>query len=418
MNRRLLPVLLALMGGIVMHARADTAEDRFKHLPFGCAVTRAEAIPADQMAAVGRKLGASLTRLSNTTLNMQGATVQVNILETSSDDDARKLHETIAKMRKNPAFCLLRGRTVVEFVKTDAATATKAAWELGFVQKPQCVTYRVAARVATIRKADYTAANELFNLFCTIDAKSPDAQTADRMAALLQGFSFGDSLTLRTRSGAASAWRFTPEPVAAQTLAGDCVAYTFRELPRTREVPFVTISGEIACDSTGMTPSDRNAGAELLSATAYWPVGDPEIAALARRITAGRLTADAKVRALLEWLAPGTNIKSDGPAGSRWGVKKVLEQKFGHCWDSSDCFVTLARAAGVPARQVAGWLYGSSGHVWAEVLIEGKGWQQVDPTGAGRLDCGIYHVAYFTTETGEMPVLYLSRPQIEVMAVE
>ena len=92
---------------------------------------------------------------------------------------------------------------------------------------------------------------------------------------------------------------------------------------------------------------------------------------------------------------------------------KVLEQKFGHCWDFSDCFVTLARAAGLPSRQVAGWLYGASGHVWAEFHIEGKGWQQVDPTGGGELRCGIYHIAYFTSEDGGMPIMYVSMPKIE-----
>jgi len=51
-----------------------------------------------------------------------------------------------------------------------------------------------------------------------------------------------------------------------------------------------------------------------------------------------------------------------------------------HSWLSRFA-VTLARAAGVPTRQVGGWLYGASGHIWAEVLIEGTGWQQVDPTG-------------------------------------
>lgn len=71
------------------------------------------------------------------------------------------------------------------------------------------------------------------------------------------------------------------------------------------------------------------------------------------------------------------------------------------------------RAAGVPSRQVAGWLYGSSGHVWAEYHEKGKGWRQVDATGGGLLPCGIYHIPYFTTEDGEMPILYVSMPKIE-----
>ena len=108
-------------------------------------------------------------------------------------------------------------------------------------------------------------------------------------------------------------------------------------------------------------------------------------------------------------------MKYSGQTGSRRGTLKVMEQKFGHCWDFSDCFVTLARAAGVPSRQVAGWFYGSSGHVWAEYYREGEGWQQVDPTGGGKLRCGIYHIPYFTSEDGEMPIVYISMPRIEVV---
>jgi len=94
-------------------------------------------------------------------------------------------------------------------------------------------------------------------------------------------------------------------------------------------------------------------------------------------------------------------------------VNQVLKQKTGQCWDFSDVFVTFCRAAGVPARQVGGWLYGQCGHVWAEVLFEGKGWQQVDPT-AGMETTSDY-VAYFTTEDGHMPILYLGWPKVEMV---
>jgi transglutaminase-like putative cysteine protease len=123
-----------------------------------------------------------------------------------------------------------------------------------------------------------------------------------------------------------------------------------------------------------------------------------------------------KVEAILKWLTPGKNIVFGGPVeGSRWGVKKVLKQGFGQCWDFADCFITLCRASGIPCRQLAGWLYGCSGHIWAEILIEGKGWQQVDPTGGSVLKCGIYHIPYFTSEDGNMPILYVSMPRIEML---
>jgi hypothetical protein len=75
--------------------------------------------------------------------------------------------------------------------------------------------------------------------------------------------------------------------------------------------------------------------------------------------------------------------------------------------------VTLCRASGVPCRQVGGWLYGCSGHIWAEVIMGDK-WVQVDPTGGPGTKCGIYHIPYFVTEDGHMPVLYMSLPKIEM----
>jgi hypothetical protein len=47
--------------------------------------------------------------------------------------------------------------------------------------------------------------------------------------------------------------------------------------------------------------------------------------------------------------------------------------------------------------------------------LEGKGWQQVDPTGGGILNCGIYHIPYFTSEDGELPIVYLGTPEIKVL---
>lgn len=184
-------------------------------------------------------------------------------------------------------------------------------------------------------------------------------------------------------------------------------------------MPHVKVIAQIVAREGGLTPTARRENRTLTAATPFWPADDPDIRALAKRIVAGKAGREAQVDALLRWLAPGRNIQSGGPVrGSRWGVKRVLEQKFGHCWDSSDCFVTFCRALGIPSRQVGGWLYGADGHIWAEVLLEGKGWLQVDPTGGGQLACGIYHIPYFVTEDGEMPILYVAMPQVEIVDME
>jgi hypothetical protein len=273
----------------------------------------------------------------------------------------------------------------------------------------------VTAELATVDKADYMACNPLFNLF--LASRDPTNQDAVRqIQELSKKFTFGRALVLRSpKLGAeADTHQFQPASSSAKE-TGATVAYSFGQLPSRHGVPYVTATLEITVDGTGFREAATAPPAELTAPTPYWPTDDSQVKSLAQRITDGKGTNGAKALAILEWLTPGTNLQFSGQTGSRWGTAKVLEQKSGHCWDFSDCFVTLARSAGVPSRQVAGWFYGSSGHVWAEFYREGKGWQHVDPTGGGKLRCGIYHIPYFTSEDGEMPVLYVSMPKIEAM---
>ena len=71
----------------------------------------------------------------------------------------------------------------------------------------------------------------------------------------------------------------------------------------------------------------------------------------------------------------------------------LFNSKRGFCGHFASAFVALMRAAGVPARVVTGYQGGewnpvggyyivrqSDAHAWAEVWIDGRGWQRVDPT--------------------------------------
>lgn len=71
-------------------------------------------------------------------------------------------------------------------------------------------------------------------------------------------------------------------------------------------------------------------------------------------------------------------------------VKALLKKPGGKCADVHSVFVTLARAAGVPAREVFGIRLpnGKEGdmteaqHCWAEFHMPGYGWVVVDPADA------------------------------------
>lgn len=409
-------VLLVLVARV--GTGAEPAEGFLRDLPAGVYLDSSTEATADQARAIGQKLGGRISRLTNSVVRVQGRRIQVNAITAADDASAAAIHVAILKIKPHP-FCLRKDRVIIEYVGQgiEAALAIKTSYELGFEEKPDRVRYRIIAELATIDEADYMACNPLFNQFLAAEGGN-DPAAVQQIAELSRRLTFGRTLVLRNPElGGSGTHQFTPESAGARE-AGDSTAYSFGEVPSRHGVPYVTATIELTVDDSGLVASETPPGSALTAATTFWPADDPNVAALARQITHGKTSNDEKAAAILEWLSPGRNVRYAGETGSRWGTALVLEQKFGHCWDFSDCFVTLARAAGVPSRQVAGWLYGSSGHVWAEYYTDEQGWRQVDPTGGGLLDCGIYHIAYFTTEDGRMPIVYVSMPRIEILQVE
>jgi hypothetical protein len=387
-------------------------EGRLKSLPEDWAVEQSGVVPADQTAAIGQRLGGKLSKLTNSVLRYGDRRVRVNVLTAASEADAKAVQGVILKTKGNPAFCVRQRAVVVEFVGPDVALVRRAHYALGL--RPMRATYRVRFAMAAVEQADYMKGNELSNALIALDDPGARTDAQKRVAALRPSFRFGNSLALRTLAPGGRAVQFTlePKPAKSQHVAGgEAVTYTFDELPRRAGVPYVTIEATIPVRAFEPTSTRRKPGPELLAATAYWPSDDPAVEKLAAGITAGAETDAAKVEALLAWLMPGRNLRFAGDiVGSRYGAAKVLDQRFGHCWDFSDVFVTLARASGVPARQVAGWLEGKCGHVWAEVLLDG-GWVQVDPTAGDR--CGSDYIPWCVTEGGRMPLVYVTWPTIE-----
>ena len=390
----------------------------FGKLPLGWKVLQSFDASRDQTAAISAKLGGQINKLSNTSVSINERRLQVNIIDCAAPADAEKIHKAVLATKSNPAFCLKLGSSVVEFVGDDIDLAIVAAFELGFKPKPKQAAYKISFQAAPIEKADYMSWNKLYNLFLASDSNPNDPKVKSEISRLCKQFQFANQMTLRTSGTAKTAptYSLEPNPAAKTPLSdGDITQYTFRNLPVKLDTPYVSVAATLRTAENGFMPTSRRTAPELLRPTEFWPSNDPEVMALADKITVGCNTQQEKVNAILKWLQPGKNIKFAGPVtGSRYGVKTVLNQKFGHCWDFSDCFITLSRALKIPSRQVAGWLYGQDGHIWAEVLYENQGWQQVDPTGGGLVECGIYHVAYLTSEDGRMSILYLAKPRIEL----
>ena len=66
-------------------------------------------------------------------------------------------------------------------------------------------------------------------------------------------------------------------------------------------------------------------------------------------------------------------------------VDEVLELRAGVCQDFAHLFIAVARAMGVPARYVSGYIHtpggaASASHAWAEGWVPGRGWIGYDAT--------------------------------------
>ena len=125
------------------------------------------------------------------------------------------------------------------------------------------------------------------------------------------------------------------------------------------------------------------------------PPGNPRTLTLARSLREHTSTDEALLRAGLEFLRTGGFSYSVTP--ERLGPDAVDDLLFrtreGFCGHYASAFVTLMRAAGLPAHVVTGYLGGewnpiggyllvrqSDAHAWAEVWLPVRGWTRVDPT--------------------------------------
>ncbi len=154
--------------------------------------------------------------------------------------------------------------------------------------------------------------------------------------------------------------------------------------------------------------------------------GNPQARNLAQRIRdeAGS-DAEAVTRVLNLFREQGYVYTLTPPLLGKDGIDEFLfTTRSGFCEHYAGAFTFLMRAAGVPARVVAGYQGGefnpsgnyfivrqSDAHAWSEVWLQGRGWVRVDPTAvvsASRIERGIASAL----SAGE-PLPFLVRTDLE-----
>ena len=163
---------------------------------------------------------------------------------------------------------------------------------------------------------------------------------------------------------------------------------------------FSTPAGDRSVNPEGPPTGARLSAQEIKFYTAPTELipTDGIVKATASDIVKGARTDVEKARAIYEWVVDNS-FRDPKVRGCGWGdIKAMLETKNmgGKCGDLNALFVGLARAAGVPARDVYGLRVASSAHGYrslgvgspnvsraqhcrAEFFANGVGWVPVDP---------------------------------------
>jgi transglutaminase-like putative cysteine protease len=249
------------------------------------------------------------------------------------------------------------------------------------------------------------------------------APTAEAAASGWRTFEVTTGLEILEPSGITRAW--VPLPLMADTSyqkrLGDTwdgnaaaprvwrderydAGLVYAEWPSTVKAPALQVVSRFstrdrAVDVTGPSPrAAREAAPSLaifLEPTNLIPT-DGIVLQTSREITRGQDTAVDKARAIYEWIVENTFRDPNVRGCGKGDVKAMLETRYlgGKCADLNALFVGLARAAGIPAREVFGLRVAESKefkslgragdvtkaqHCRAEFHDAGRGWVPVDP---------------------------------------
>jgi len=112
---------------------------------------------------------------------------------------------------------------------------------------------------------------------------------------------------------------------------------------------------------------------------------NPQIVALARKLSQRNSTACQQVRAFYNYIG---NTLVYTYNGANWGAQAALGPMGSDCTEYSDLLVALSRARSIPARYFEGILYldkstaalAQIDHAWPDVYLPNTGWVALDPT--------------------------------------
>lgn len=147
----------------------------------------------------------------------------------------------------------------------------------------------------------------------------------------------------------------------------------------------ITAIGQV---KTGLhLPSENNNPEAYLQSQNFWPTEDPRIKEISQNLNTPRSIYDYVVSTL------NYNYDRLNSSGRLGAIAAISDPDNSLCTEFTDLFVTLARAKGIPAREIQGYAYSNNHkikpvnpqndvlHAWPEYYNTSlKSWKAIDPT--------------------------------------
>lgn len=340
-------------------------------------------------------------------VNVFSRTHQMHTVFAATEEDAKKIEASRAKGHGED-FVRRQGRHVLEIVGGDRDFAARlwALLELG----EKTATWSCVFDLACIETCDAAELDVVAWRFGKLAFKRGDEALQKGIEEAVADWTLGQELTLPTAD-----WKLRPDPTETAN-EGRLTRYTFPELPALCSVPHVDARADLEV-AARYSPAAGDATEAQLAATDRWPTADPAVLEAAAQAAANSASAREKVLSILAHMDQVVGVArrpspSQVPEGGRALPPAVLERGEGSALERCDLFVTLCRASGVAARQVAGWRPDlRRPHVWAEVHLTGEGWIPVDPATVW-LGTSTRYIPLCVSEDGALPLLNVNRPRV------
>jgi len=142
---------------------------------------------------------------------------------------------------------------------------------------------------------------------------------------------------------------------------------------------------------------------ESLAESDSYPINHPRVQALAKEAIGDAQTPREKVDRLVHFVAK--HITPDYQTRPKSWLQ-ILNVKKGACTEFALLFTTLARAAGIPTREIGGLVYMGDDqrtfgpHAWNEVVLDGV-WVPID-TSWNELDINATHISFGVNKADDL----------------